>query len=127
MLQAHCQKVLDFSQADPTSRHWNQKLNWAISWLDRQNNMTVLSARQAHYLAAAMTTGPDKFESLWRSSLDTLQEIEYCVNPWDKKNKKARGDMAKELTEQWDAAFGNHDDPATKARIARTVAALSLT
>jgi len=126
MLQAAVRGVVDFRQAEPGERRWQQYLDIMLFGLVAEHRKEQRLLQAKYYLAAMQTPQEvEQQEHFREQAVAALRGYEDLLYPWAaRERRKEETRSVEQLTNAWEAEFGRLDDPETQRGVEETVEAL---
>lgn len=123
MLQAASRRGFDFRDADPRDPAWRHRLNLALYGVECAGLVAVhrLRAGRAAGLLGNSELTPASFKQLQEEATGQIERVQALLFPWLGHDPEGRRRQAMgELEKSWAAAWGDPNDPETRARIEAT-------
>ena len=123
IVQLAARGLVNFELADPQNRDWQRKLRVLEGALEAQNLEVIHRMTFEHALSYVSNSSlsADSFKNMCQEATSQAFNIKKLRFPWiDFDPKRVLVKEATKLAEQWAVAFGDPNDPATKAQIAAT-------
>lgn len=129
MVRAAATGAFNFAGHDPLDRRWWRRLRWSLNELVRQGNFEYHSKELVYHagLLSCSRIDSSDWEANQTKCGTDLEALHADLFPWSYRGKEKSGitgTEANQLEQLWNDHFGDPNDPAVQAMIAKGIAAM---
>lgn len=118
MIQASCEGMIDYSEANLLDPRWWQKLWLTLDYLERQNVIKLEEyGLQLNLAVLDYGTTDSTFDTHWRQAEQSRNRLSGAVAPWIASGAKSAAEATAALRAQWIAEWGDPASADTQAKV----------